>query len=209
MSAVLALAALGFDKAKLTAAPLQMGDTAFGRWFSSQKLIDTGAMAGLGAGLVIGLVLMSIVRLRGRRAKPAASATAANPWWRKLVPDVGPLIPNTARERLLFAAVAVSAGICEEVVFRGWLLFTLHTPLGLSGTALILLGSALFGFCHTYQGVPGVFGATAAGALLCALYITTGTLLAPIVLHCLIDLRVAVLPSSNPQLQAQLQQEPS
>ena len=35
----------------------------------------------------------------------------------KLVPDFSALIPVTNRARLLWILVAVSAGICEELVF--------------------------------------------------------------------------------------------
>jgi membrane protease YdiL (CAAX protease family) len=210
ISALLALVALGFDRAKMTAAPLQMGDTAFAHWLSTSQLTGSVGIGALTGGLILGLVLMSVLRLRARRSAPPPAENQAKPWWRKLVPDVMPLIPTTARERWLFVAVAISAGICEEIVFRGWLLFTLHMPFGLSGTALIVLASLLFGLCHIYQGPTGVFGATLAGALLAALYIATGTLLVPIVLHSLIDLRVALLPSSSPRVpQAQMQKEPA
>jgi membrane protease YdiL (CAAX protease family) len=199
VSALLALAALGFDKTKLMATALQMGDTAFGHWISSQRITAKPALAGLATGLIIGLVGLSIARLRARSRAPAVAASEVKPWFRKLVPDFAALIPVTARERLFFAAVAVSAGICEEVVFRGWLLYVLHRLDGLNGTALILLAAALFGLCHTYQGVTGVVGTTMAGVLLAALYVATGTLLVPIVLHCLIDLRMAILPTNRPQ----------
>jgi CAAX protease family protein len=138
---------------------------------------------------------MSIMRLRARRN--ASPVEVHKPWWRRIVPDIDALIPVTRNERLHFAAVAISAGICEEIVFRGWLLFTLHDSLGVNGTTLIVLGALLFGLCHMYQGMAGVFGTTMAGALMAALYVGSGTLLVPIVLHALVDLRAAVLPASR------------
>ena len=210
VSAALALVALSFDRTKLTAASLQLSDTGFGRWISSEtaNFSRSSGIVGIAAGLLLGLGIMSIVRLRARRSKPAPPDTGTKSWVRKVVPDIGPLIPITARERLLFAVVAISAGICEEIVFRGWLLFSLHSPFGLTGTALVLLAAMLFGLCHVYQGVTGVIGATLAGLLLTALYVVTGTLLVPIVLHALIDLRVAILPNSVPQvIRTQFQEE--
>lgn len=199
LSAALALIALGFDRTRFMAARLQMGNTAFGRWIATMKARESSAMiGGMAIGLVGGLVILTLVRLRSRRS--ALVQSSPKPWWRKLVPDIAALIPVTGRERLLFTAVAISAGICEEIVFRGWLLYVLHTPLGFTGTTLVLIGAALFGLCHLYQGPFGVLGAAAAGLILTALYIATGTLLAPIVLHALIDLRVAILPSSSPQV---------
>jgi uncharacterized protein len=198
ISAGLALIALGFDKTKLMAASLQLRDTSFGHWVSTSDISGASGLIAIGAGLLIGLVLMVIARLRARRRGAAPSESRAKPWWRKIVPDIAPLIPTTRRERWFFAAVAMSAGICEEIVFRAWLLFTLHISLGLDGTTSVFLAAALFGLCHIYQGITGVVGATCAGVLLSALYIGTGTLLTPILLHSLIDLRVTILPTATP-----------
>lgn len=114
---------------------------------------------------------------------------------RKLMPDFTALIPVTGRERLLWAAAAISAGICEEIVFRGWLLATLHDSVGLGGTALVPTAAAIFGLAHTYQGVTGVILTALAGVLFCVLYVATGSLLVPILLHCVVDLRFAFLPA--------------
>ena len=99
------------------------------------------------------------------------------------------------QERWLWVAVALSAGICEEIVFRGWLLATLHDIVGLTGTALLVAASVAFGLAHVYQKVTGVVATTIAGLLFCVLYVKTGSLLLPILLHCLIDVRFAVLPA--------------
>jgi membrane protease YdiL (CAAX protease family) len=202
VSALLALVALGFDKTKLTAATLELDGTAFGGWFSSiSKDLDRGMIAGVAFGLLIGMIGLVVVRLRARRLGAEQPASARARWLRKLMPDFAALIPSTGRERMIFAVVAVSAGICEEIVFRGWLLFTLHSGLRLTGTALVLIAAAIFGLAHFYQGVPGVIATTAAGLFLCAVYVGTGTLLVPIVLHAFIDLRMAVLPAGRPQVQ--------
>jgi len=197
VSAALALIALGFDKTNLMAATLQMGNTSFAHWVSASDISGASGLIAIAAGLLFSLLLMI---LGARRRRPAPSENRAKPWWRKFVPDVRPLIPTTRRERWFFAAVAVSAGVCEEIVFRAWLLFTLHTSLGLDGTTSIFLAAALFGLCHIYQGITGVVGATCAGVLLSALYIGTGTLLVPIVLHSLLDLRVTILPTTSPRI---------
>jgi membrane protease YdiL (CAAX protease family) len=41
---------------------------------------------------------------------------------------------------------------------------------------------------HAYQGVRGVFSTGMAGAVFMAAYLLTGSLLAPIVLHAIVDL---------------------
>jgi uncharacterized protein len=197
VSALLALFALGFDWNKLNPKFLALEGT---RWMQvvGSGEFDRGRMAGLLFGLVLGTAGAVIARLRSnrRRAKPV-EVTAR--WWRKVLPDFSALIPATTHERLLWAAVAVSAGVCEEIVFRGWLLATLHGAMRLDGTALILVAAALFGLAHSYQGPAGVVLTGLVGAVFCGLYVATGSLLAPILLHILIDLRFAVLPGQRTQ----------
>jgi uncharacterized protein len=131
--------------------------------------------------------------MKNRSAAPAASTRAT--WVSRLLPDFTSLIPVTRNERLLYAALAVSAGICEEIVFRGWLLSTLRSPIGLSGTALVIVASAIFGLAHAYQKVVGMLVTGLVGVLFCVLYVKTGSLLMPILLHVLIDIRFAFMPA--------------
>jgi membrane protease YdiL (CAAX protease family) len=62
-------------------------------------------------------------------------------------------------------------------------------------------GAAIFGLAHAYQKVAGVILTALAGAFFCALYIKTGSLLIPIALHILVDVRFAFMPAPRmPQL---------
>ena len=61
------------------------------------------------------------------------------------------LLPHNIGELALWIALSVSAGICEETIFRGYLqrqlaAFTKSAPAG------ILLSAAAFGAAHAYQG---------------------------------------------------------
>jgi len=197
VSALLALLALGFDWSKLNPKSLALEGT---RWMQGWQGggFEWGGLAGVFIGLVLGTVAIVIARIRSNR-RGTRPATAPLRKWRKLLPDFSALIPTTTQERLIWAAVAISAGICEEIVFRGWLLSTLHSALRLDGTALVLVAAVLFGLAHSYQGITGMILTAFAGAVFCALYVATGSLLIPIVLHILIDLRFAVLPAPRTQ----------
>jgi membrane protease YdiL (CAAX protease family) len=59
----------------------------------------------------------------------------------------------------------------------------------------VITAAVLFGLVHYYQGLPGILVTGFLGLVLCGLYVATGTLLVPIVVHALIDLRVALFPS--------------
>ncbi|HEY0565704.1 MAG TPA: type II CAAX endopeptidase family protein [Terriglobales bacterium] len=65
--------------------------------------------------------------------------------------DLQFLMPNSVKELLVFFGVAFTAGICEEVMFRGYL----QKQFGLwlrNVWAGIALSAALFGLAHGYQG---------------------------------------------------------
>jgi uncharacterized protein len=101
-------------------------------------------------------------------------------------PNIRAVLPSTPAEMRLFYAVAVTAGVCEEVLYRGYLLWYFQSlaPAGVAIVAAILV----FGLAHVYQGLSGVFSTGVAGALAMAAYLLTGSLLAPIVLHAALDL---------------------
>jgi uncharacterized protein len=190
-SAALALLALRFDWDALRPGALSLEQSPLVQSLMRSGDSTRGGMMGIVLGLILGTIGFVVA---GRRARRRGAAMAATARWRKFLPDFTPLLPVTARERLLWLAVAISAGVCEEIVFRGWLLSVLHGPVGLAGTALIVCAAAAFGLAHAYQGPAGVVLATAGGVLFCVLYVTTGSLLIPILLHVAVDARFALLP---------------
>jgi membrane protease YdiL (CAAX protease family) len=108
--------------------------------------------------------------------------------------DMDYLLPHTRTEIALFAGVSVSAGICEEVLYRGFLLHYLQAaPWHLGPASALLAGSLLFGIAHSGQGVKGLLLTGTIGLFLGALYLLTGNLLLPIAVHILIDLRATAV----------------
>jgi len=104
------------------------------------------------------------------------------------------ILPVTREERAWFAAVSITSGVCEEVLYRGFLIrylsdFPWHAGL------LIALGisSIAFGMAHGYQGLAGILGTAFLGAFMAVIFIVTGSLWLPIALHAIIDLRVLFL----------------
>jgi membrane protease YdiL (CAAX protease family) len=200
VSALLSLAALGFDWSKLNPKLLALDGLRMIQMAPHSANFDRGAMAGLFVGVAMGTIGFIIVRLKANRRGATAAANAPVGGLRRLIPDFSAMIPVTTNERLLWTVVAISAGICEEIVFRGWLLATLHAPLLLAGTALVVAASVIFGLAHSYQGITGMLLTAFAGAFFCGLYVATGSLLMPILLHIVIDARFAILP--GPRVQA-------
>jgi membrane protease YdiL (CAAX protease family) len=103
-------------------------------------------------------------------------------------------LPVSNTERWWFAIVSLSAGICEELLYRGFLFGFLTGRMDggfyLGLTAAWLLSSLAFGTAHLYQGLPGILSSTAAGLSLGLAAILTGGLAAPMVFHALLDLQL-------------------
>ena len=92
------------------------------------------------------------------------------------------LLPKSARERLLFMFLSVTAGLAEELVFRGFLIELLGGWCGNLWVAVVL-SSILFGLLHGYQGLSGVLRTGFLGLGLAALYVWRDSLLPVMVAH--------------------------
>jgi len=96
------------------------------------------------------------------------------------------LIPATPKDLSLFLPVAVTAGFCEELLFRGILpalLYARGADLALAGA----ISAVAFGLMHAYQGVRGVLVTAAMGGLFFALTLLSNSLLPAMALHGLYD----------------------
>lgn len=96
------------------------------------------------------------------------------------------LLPATVRDRASFVGLSVTAGVAEELVFRGFLLFVLTTASGSTGIAVVL-SSAVFGVAHAYQDVAGCIRAAALGALLAGCVLLSGSIFPAMLAHGAID----------------------
>ncbi len=104
------------------------------------------------------------------------------------------MLPSTAQERLWFAILSVTAGICEETLCRGFLfhyLRNIRTPVTL--LLVLLISAVVFGMNHLYQGYAGILATTIAGLAFGSLFLLTGNLLLPILLHAVVDLQVVLV----------------
>jgi membrane protease YdiL (CAAX protease family) len=97
------------------------------------------------------------------------------------------ILPVTTKQRWLVVGLSFTAGIVEEAVFRG-LLIAGGVALGLSVYAAAALSLVLFAWGHVYQGRAGVIGALTFGFVFTALFLITGSLLFPIILHVAQDI---------------------
>jgi membrane protease YdiL (CAAX protease family) len=100
--------------------------------------------------------------------------------------ELSNLAPRTHTESRLFDMVSITAGVCEEVLYRGLLLATL---VSLVGTwPAVAISSLIFGLGHAYQGTSGIVKTGLVGLVLALLTVFSGSLFIAIVLHAVIDL---------------------
>jgi len=144
-------------------------------------------LEGFTAGMMIVIFVPAILALRSEKIRAKAGRAAKK---------LAFLLPSAPDERRWWWVVCITAGICEEVIYRGFLLHYFHVlPFHLSLTWALIASSLIFGIAHLYQGVAGSLQTVAIGFVLGAMFLATGNLLLPVVIHAILDLRVlAMLP---------------
>ncbi|WP_441004481.1 CPBP family intramembrane glutamic endopeptidase [Pseudocolwellia agarivorans] len=96
------------------------------------------------------------------------------------------LLPETKNEMLVFTLiVSVTAGICEELIFRAYLFTLIDNHMGI--VAAIVLSSIIFGLWHIYLGWQEVIRTSVMGSIFCGIYIITGNIIIPILIHIFVD----------------------
>ncbi|MCL2198539.1 MAG: CPBP family intramembrane metalloprotease [Defluviitaleaceae bacterium] len=111
---------------------------------------------------------------------------------------VGQSLPQTKKEKWLFSILSLSAGICEEIIFRGFLVFLLQAIFpDISILLIILMTSVTFGIFHLYQGFKGVIKTGIFGAFLMCLVLVTDSLIIAMLLHFLLDFSSTFLLSEG------------
>ena len=104
------------------------------------------------------------------------------------------VLPQNQRERLWWVMLSLTAGICEECVFRSFLFWYLQSPPWRLGFATAIgVARAAFAVSHLHQGPLPALGTGALALLFFVFFFATGNLLLPIAMHALGDLRVLFL----------------
>ncbi len=119
-------------------------------------------------------VAVKISRLPGPHAK-----------LRDQLGSTGLVTPHKASELPAWLGMSVSAGFCEELLFRGFLIWILQPVAGWWVAAIASL--ATFSAVHAYQGTAGMLRSATIGAALTAMLALTHSLWPAIVLHAALD----------------------
>lgn len=149
-------------------------------WTLGLTMRPTAGMIGTGLGLLF--VLPAMLRQRTLvGTDPALRARIAD----RLV-SAERILPRSNREHAWFIGLALTAGFCEELLFRGFLVWlaTRFVPL-LPAHAIV---AVLFGVGHVYQGRKGMIRTGLVGAFFSGVMLVSGSIVPAMVMHALIDL---------------------
>lgn len=149
-------------------------------WSALRLAGDTPLHLGLGFAYVVALIILLVFQRRALLGRPDRRARV-----RKALAYGVALMPHTLPERKLFWAVSATAGICEEIFFRGFLTWYF---LGWVGpVSAVILASVLFGIGHVYLGIAQVPKTAIIGLILALVVSLTGSLWPAILLHAAVD----------------------
>jgi membrane protease YdiL (CAAX protease family) len=139
-------------------------------------------LASVIGGLLLGLLHWVNLRRMGSIQNPAIEK------FRELAAQ---LLPRTPIEFLPYSALAITAGICEEFVFRGFAMGALARA-SWNVTLIVIFTSVLFGLAHAYQGRGGIFGTALLGFLFAIGRLAYHSVVPVVVWHAALDLVAGV-----------------
>jgi membrane protease YdiL (CAAX protease family) len=135
-------------------------------------------------GLTLGLAALQLIGLRQTARSQAPPS--------RLLEVTRRLMPCSLIDSLAFVALAMTAALCEEVLYRGFL-FEVILRASSSALAAIVGSSVFFALAHLYQGRKGAITTLVLGAALAASRFWTGSLIPGMAAHLVVDLMAGFL----------------
>jgi CAAX protease family protein len=142
---------------------------------------DPGPRALIGAAVAVvasGLLVLQMVVVQRSPEKLDAVLSQLE--------QVESVLPHNARELRAFGWLSISAGICEELLYRAYLIAYFWTFVGIWPAAG--LAAVAFAIAHAYQGVTGVIKTGVVGVIMGVLYLLSGSIWGPMLLHAMVDI---------------------
>jgi len=103
-----------------------------------------------------------------------------------LQPLAARILPRNGAELLPYLALAVTAGLCEEFLYRGFAMAALDKA-GLVPWEVVLVSSVFFAVAHLYQGRGGLVSTLVLGTVFSVARIAYHSLVPVIVWHIAVD----------------------
>jgi CAAX protease family protein len=160
-------------------------------WVHGYTAVELGLTTHEGARLVIGSIVGTLtiatlhwLNLRRVGRMPPNSRGAMQAIAERI-------LPQSMMELLPFLALAVTAGLCEEFLYRGFAMAVL-TRWGAAAWLAVMASSVLFGLAHLYQGRGGLVSTMVVGIVLGIGRVVYGSLVPVIFWHAAVDVVAGV-----------------
>ncbi len=169
-----------------------------GTWFGDNSFAR-GTLIGAVA-VLLAVPMLAGLAARRRREEGSASDAGAHETADKVQAaavvnrSVEPMLPTGRRDRNAWLLLSVTAGVTEEVMYRGLLLLVLALLMPGAPEPVLWIAAAIgFALGHAYQRWVGMAATGALALVFIALYVGTGSLLPGMLLHVVMDARAALI----------------
>jgi membrane protease YdiL (CAAX protease family) len=163
----------GFVAWRALARGLTAGNLGLANYGGADMILESSALAAL-AGTLHWLNLRRVGKSTGK-APELMRALAQK------------ILPVNSVELLPYCALALTAGVCEEFLYRGFAMGAL-SRVGFPAWAVVILTAVLFGLAHAYQGRSGILGTFVMGILFGVVRLAYDTLVPVMMMHTMVDL---------------------
>ncbi len=158
-------------------------------WGSSRLFVDLGFQLGTWTPTAWALVAIFLVLYLFDvwwELRNSAKILETKTKWLKEIP----ILPTNFEEFKHFLFVAFTAGVCEEIIFRGFMIhyfLAVNENNELGSWLSILIPACLFALGHLYQGEKAVIKILVMATLFGWIFLLTKSLLLLMLLHFLVD----------------------
>ena len=135
------------------------------------------------AGIILAAIGVALLLQQLRQVMNASSAELEAV--RGELGNIEFIIPRNGSELGRFYLLSLTAGIVEEILWRGYMIWYFSHFMPLWGAALI--STLSFALAHAYQGVGNLPKILLVGAAFAGLYLMTGSVWIAVVLHAAVD----------------------
>jgi membrane protease YdiL (CAAX protease family) len=153
-----------------------------------RPVADLGFVSPEGSGFFIGagilLLAVGVLVQQWRNALTASDDDKVKQ--REAFGTLVHFMPQNERDYRYFFGLSITAGIVEEILYRGFAIW--YLALVMPVWAAIVVSAIAFGLGHSYQGVGGVARVTLIGLAFGAFYVFTGSIWLPMLAHALLDI---------------------
>ncbi len=134
-------------------------------------------------GIGIGLCALFVVQMVGTTRSPKSLAKM-----RRNLGNLEAMSPRNPRELRGFDLLSITAGICEEILYRG-VIFAVLTP-AIGTWPAVVVSCVIFGLAHIYQGPLGFLKTAMIGGAFALLTVFSGSLYIAIIVHIVMDMTI-------------------